>query len=62
MVVFEKGNIIIYIENIFLIIKKFFYIDYEIFLRELIFNVVDVISKWKMVVFVSDGFGEVFDF
>ncbi len=46
--VLEKGNITIHTENIFPIIKKSLYTDHEIFLRELISNSVDAISKLKM--------------
>jgi molecular chaperone HtpG len=48
MTVLEKGNITIHTENIFPIIKKSLYTDHEIFLRELISNAVDAISKLKM--------------
>ena len=48
MTVLEKGNITIHTENIFPIIKKSLYTDHEIFLRELISNSVDAISKLKM--------------
>ena len=48
MTVFEKGNISIHTENIFPIIKKSLYTDHEIFLRELISNAVDALSKLKM--------------
>lgn len=48
MAVLEKGNISIHTENIFPIIKKSLYTDHEIFLRELISNAVDAISKLKM--------------
>jgi molecular chaperone HtpG len=48
MAVLEKGNISIHTENIFPIIKKSLYTDHEIFLRELISNSVDAISKAKM--------------
>lgn len=48
MAVLEKGNITIHTENIFPIIKKSLYTDHEIFLRELISNAVDAISKRKM--------------
>lgn len=48
MTVLEKGNISIHTENIFPIIKKSLYTDHEIFLRELISNSVDAMSKLKM--------------
>ena len=41
----EKGEICINTENIFPIIKKAVYSDHEIFLRELVSNGVDAISK-----------------
>lgn len=42
----ENGNILIDIENIFFIIKKWLYFDKDIFIREVISNVCDVISKF----------------
>jgi len=44
----EKGKIRINTENIFPIIKKAVYSDHEIFLRELVSNGVDAISKRRM--------------
>ena len=44
----EKGKIRINTENIFPIIKKAVYSDHEIFLRELVSNSVDAISKRRM--------------
>ncbi|MDX2271675.1 MAG: molecular chaperone HtpG [Cyanobacteriota bacterium] len=44
----EQGNITIHTENIFPIIKQSLYSDREIFLRELISNAADAISKLKM--------------
>ncbi len=46
--VLEQGNISIHTENIFPIIKKWLYSDHEIFIRELISNGVDAISKLSM--------------
>ncbi|ACK66618.1 ATP-binding region ATPase domain protein [Rippkaea orientalis PCC 8801] len=54
MAVLEKGNITIHTENIFPIIKKSLYTDHEIFLRELISNAVDAISKLKMASFAGE--------
>ncbi len=48
MAVLEEGNIQIHTENIFPIIKKAVYSDHEIFLRELVSNGVDAISKRRM--------------
>ena len=45
----EKGKIRINTENIFPIIKKAVYSDHEIFLRELVSNSIDAISKRRMV-------------
>ncbi|WP_267384649.1 molecular chaperone HtpG [Cyanobacterium sp. uoEpiScrs1] len=59
MTILEKGNITIHTENIFPIIKKSLYTDHEIFLRELISNSVDAISKFKMAVFAGEMKGEV---
>lgn len=41
----QKGTISIHTENIFPIIKKWLYSEHEIFLRELVSNAVDAISK-----------------
>lgn len=59
MAVLEKGNISIHTENIFPIIKKSLYTDHEIFLRELISNSVDAISKLKMASLAGEMQGEV---
>jgi molecular chaperone HtpG len=45
----EKGNISIHTENIFPIIKKWLYSEKEIFLRELVSNAVDAITKLQHV-------------
>jgi len=54
MVTLEKGNITIHTENIFPIIKKSLYTDHEIFLRELISNAFDAISKLKMASYAGE--------
>ncbi len=59
MAVLEKGNISIHTENIFPIIKKSLYTDHEIFLRELISNSVDAISKAKMASLAGEVKGEI---
>ena len=59
MTVLEKGNITIHTVNIFPIIKKSLYTDHEIFLRELISNSVDAISKLKMASLAGEARGEV---
>ncbi|AKE66248.1 heat shock protein 90 [Microcystis aeruginosa NIES-3806] len=59
MTVLEKGNITIHTENIFPIIKKSLYTDHEIFLRELISNSVDAISKLKMASLAGEARAEV---
>ncbi len=43
----EKGNLSIHSENIFPIIKKWLYSDHDIFVRELISNGCDAITKLK---------------
>ena len=43
----KKGNLSINSENIFLIIKKWLYSDHDIFVRELISNATDAITKLK---------------
>lgn len=57
--VLEQGNITIHTENIFPIIKKSLYTDHEIFLRELISNAVDAISKLKMASLAGEVTGEI---
>ncbi|MBR1627744.1 MAG: ATP-binding protein, partial [Lachnospiraceae bacterium] len=43
----KKGNLSITSENIFPVIKKWLYSDHDIFLRELISNACDAITKLK---------------
>ena len=43
----EKGNLSINSDNIFPIIKKWLYSDHDIFIRELISNGCDAITKLK---------------
>jgi molecular chaperone HtpG len=43
-----KGTLSIHSENILPIIKKWLYSDKEIFVRELVSNACDAISKWKI--------------
>ncbi len=50
----EKGEIRINTENIFPIIKKAVYSDHEIFLRELVSNSIDAISKRRMASIAGD--------
>jgi molecular chaperone HtpG len=50
----EQGSISIHTENIFPIIKKALYSERDIFLRELISNGVDAISKLKMVSYAGE--------
>ncbi|WP_199248928.1 molecular chaperone HtpG [[Phormidium] sp. ETS-05] len=58
MTVLEQGTITIHTENIFPIIKKSLYSDHEIFLRELVSNAVDAISKLKMAGLSGDFSGD----
>jgi len=51
----ETGNISINTENIFPIIKKWLYSDKDIFLRELISNSSDAISKLKKLVAIGEA-------
>ncbi|CAN1210946.1 molecular chaperone HtpG [Tumidithrix helvetica PCC 7403] len=51
----EQGTISIHTENIFPIIKKALYSERDIFLRELISNGVDAISKLKMVSYAGEA-------
>ena len=51
----EQGNISIHTENIFPIIKKWLYSDKDIFVRELISNGVDAVSKLKRLVALGEA-------
>lgn len=55
----QKGNIGVSSENIFPVIKKFLYSEHEIFLRELISNATDAISKLKVLANNGEFKGEV---
>lgn len=57
----QKGNIGVTTENIFPIIKKFLYSDHEIFLRELVSNVVDATQKLNTLASISEFKGELGD-
>ena len=50
----QKGNISIHTENIFPIIKKWLYSDKDIFIRELISNGCDAVSKYKRLVSLGE--------
>ncbi|MEG0843971.1 MAG: molecular chaperone HtpG [Romboutsia sp.] len=54
----QKGNISIHTENIFPIIKKWLYSDKDIFVRELISNSCDAISKHKRLVSLGEIDGQ----
>ena len=54
MTVLEQGRIQIHTENIFPIIKKAVYSGHEVFLRELVSNGVDAISKRRMASMAGD--------
>ncbi len=51
----EKGRVSIHSENIFPIIKKWLYSDKDIFVRELVSNACDAISKHKRLVGMGDA-------
>lgn len=57
----SKGTINVQTENIFPIIKKFLYSDNEIFLRELVSNAVDAVSKLKTLKKIGEYTGELGD-
>lgn len=57
----QKGNIGVTTENIFPVIKKFLYSDYEIFLREMVSNAVDATQKLKTLAERGDFKGELGD-
>lgn len=54
----QKGNISIHTENIFPIIKKWLYSDKDIFIRELVSNGCDAISKYKRLVSLGEAKGD----
>ncbi len=51
----EKGNLSIHSENIFPIIKKWLYSDHDIFIREVISNASDAITKFKQLVSIGEA-------
>jgi len=51
----ERGNISIHTENILPIIKKWLYSDKDIFIRELVSNSSDAISKFKKLVSIGEA-------
>ncbi len=51
----KKGNISIDTENIFPIIKKWLYSDKDIFIRELISNGCDAVSKYKRLISMGEA-------
>lgn len=57
----QKGTIGVTTQNIFPIIKKFLYSDYEIFLRELVSNAVDATQKMKTLASKGEFKGELGD-
>ena len=56
-----KGKINVSVENIFPLIKKFLYSDQEIFLRELISNATDALTKIQHLSSVGEVKGEIGD-
>ena len=50
----EQGNLSIDSENIFPIIKKWLYSDHDIFIRELVSNGCDAITKLKKLDLISE--------
>lgn len=57
----EKGNISINAENIFPIIKKWLYSEKDIFIRELVSNSSDAISKLKKLAAIGEADGSKFN-
>ena len=51
----EKGSLSIHSENIFPIIKKWLYSDHDIFIRELVSNASDAITKYKQLVSIGEA-------
>jgi len=56
-----KGKINVSVENIFPLIKKFLYSDQEIFLRELISNATDALTKMQHLSSIGEVKGEIGD-
>ena len=50
-----KGNISIHAQNIMPVIKKWLYSDKDIFVRELVSNACDAISKYKVLALKGDA-------
>lgn len=50
----EKGSLSIHSENIFPIIKKWLYSDHDIFIRELVSNASDAITKYRQLVSIGE--------
>ncbi len=55
MMSFEKGSLSIHSENIFPIIKKWLYSDHDIFIRELVSNANDAITKLKQLSLMNEA-------
>jgi len=51
----EKGNLSIHSENIFPIIKKWLYSDHDIFIREVVSNASDAITKFRQLVSIGEA-------
>ncbi|MBQ4463768.1 MAG: hypothetical protein II915_05055, partial [Eubacterium sp.] len=51
----EQGNLAINSENIFPIIKKWLYSDHDIFIREVISNASDAITKLKKLDMIGEA-------
>ena len=50
----KKGNLSIHSENLFPIIKKWLYSDHDIFVREMISNSSDAITKLKKLALIGE--------
>ena len=50
----KKGNLSIHSENLFPIIKKWLYSDHDIFVRELVSNATDAITKLKKLALIGE--------
>ena len=50
----QKGNIGVTTENIFPVIKRWLYSDKDIFMRELVSNACDAITKHKRLVSLAE--------
>ena len=59
---YEKGGVSVSTENIFPVIKQWLYSEKEIFLRELVSNACDAVTKHKRLVSLSQAEEKIGDY